>query len=305
MSGNFLMVGLGEILWDLLPSGRVLGGAPTNFAYMASVLGDQGIVASRIGSDNRGQEAKQQLERLGLSTAYLQRDSEYRTGEAGVSLDSAGQPTFTIENQVAWDCLRWTANWEGLAKRADVICFGSLAQRAPVSTRTIDRFLSNSRPDSLRIFDVNLRQSYYDAEILTRSLEHANVVKLSERELSVVASIFQLKRTDEESLARMLLRKWNLKLVCVTRGARGSFLASSNECTDHPGFAVKVVDAVGAGDAFTACLAHYYARGYSLIEISEYANRLASWVATKAGATPVINSGQVEKILRHGSPVRR
>jgi fructokinase len=299
MTQQALMVGLGEVLWDLLPSGKVLGGAPANFAYMASVLGDRGIVASRVGSDRLGQETHQQFERIGLSTAYLQEDGQHRTGTAGVSIDSTGQPTFTIGESVAWDYLQWTTEWEQLAARADVICFGSLAQRTSISTATIDRFLRHSKPDALRIFDVNLRQAYYSTDVLNRSLKHANIVKLTDQELSVVASILRLKEADEGPLARSLLRVCGLELVCITRGARGSLMVSRDECVSHPGVAVKVVDSIGAGDAFTACLAHHFVRGHSLSEISGYANRFASWVATQVGATPALNPSQVQDLLRN------
>jgi fructokinase len=299
MTEKAVMVGLGEVLWDLLPSGKVLGGAPTNFAYMASVLGDEGVVASRVGSDRMGHEAQQQLQRLGLSTSHLQRDSEYPTGTAGVSIDAAGQPTFVIGESVAWDYLQWTSEWEKLAAQAEVICFGSLAQRAQASFETIDRFLCHSRRDALRIFDVNLRQSFYSAEVLRRSLEHANIVKLTEQELAVIAASLGLKGANEKSLARSLIREYRLKLVCITRGAQGSLLVSKGECIGHPGVAVKVVDAVGAGDAFTACLAHHFVRGHSLGEIGGYANRFASWVATQVGATPVIKRFQVQQLLQN------
>jgi fructokinase len=298
MTQPVLMVGLGEILWDLLPSGKVLGGAPANFAYMAHVLGDRGVVASRVGRDRLGQETYQQLVRLGLSTAYVQEDSLYRTGTAGVSLDAAGQPTFTIAESVAWDCLEWTPAWQVLAAGTDVVCFGSLAQRDSVSAETIDRFLRTTKTEALRIFDVNFRAPYYTEDVLRRSLGHANIVKLTQQELALVASMLHLQGSDETGLARTLLRTFELQLVCLTRGAGGSLLVSERECVGHPGFPVKVVDVVGAGDAFTACLAHHLVRGGSLSDISGYANRFASWVATQAGATPTIDRAQVDDILR-------
>ena len=298
MTEQPLMVGLGEVLWDFLPSGKLLGGAPTNFAYMASVLGDRGVVASRVGNDNLGREAYDQLERLGLNTAYLQQDPLSPTGTAGVALDSFGQPTFSIQESVAWDRLQWTPEWQELAARADVICFGSLAQRSETSADTIDLFLSSCKPDALRIFDVNLRQSYYAQKILTRSLGHANIVKLAEQELIAVGSLLGLQGSSTKSLARQLRQIHEIELVCVTRGANGSLLVSEHECVSHPGFAVKVVDSVGAGDAFTACLAHHLVRGHSLSEISGYANRFASWVATQVGATPEVNPPKVMELLR-------
>ena len=144
MTKPALMVGLGEVLWDILPSGKVLGGAPANFAYMTNVLGDEGIVASRIGNDELGREACRVMQSLGLNTAYVQRDNEHETGTAAVSIDPAGQPNFTIKELAAWDFLQWTAEWEDLSSRADVICFGSLAQRSP-AIRSCSRIFSAKR----------------------------------------------------------------------------------------------------------------------------------------------------------------
>lgn len=292
-----VMIGLGEVLWDVLPSGRVLGGAPANFAYMANVLGDQGVVASRVGDDELGREARRVMEGLGLDTSYIQQDEEHETGTATVSIDGAGQPNFTIKESVSWDFLQFTEAWEGLSARADVICFGSLAQRMPASAATIERFLKNAPPNALRICDVNLRQSFYGREVLFQSFDYAHIVKLNEQELSEVANLFGFGAGSEETLARRLLHTCDLRLVCVTRGARGSLLVSEGLKVEHNGYRVKVADAVGAGDAFTACLAHRYLRGRPLEEISESANRLASWVATQRGATPPVAAGQLRDIL--------
>ena len=302
MNSPPLMVGLGEILWDVLPAGRVLGGAPTNFAYMCSVLGNRGVAASRLGNDPLGREASQQLHLLGLTDEYVQLDNDLPTGTAEVFIDATGQPTFTIHESVAWDFLQWTLAWRELAAEADIICFGSLAQRTAASAETIDRFLRNSRPDALLIFDANLRQSYYDRSVITRSLEHADILKLSDQELPIVASLLGLGNVNETELALSLIRDFQLHLVCITRADKGSLLLSKSECVSHPGFAVEVVDAVGAGDAFTACLAHCLIRGYSLMTISAYANRLASWVATQQGATPPIEPAQVHGLLQSAGP---
>lgn len=159
MSSPARMIGLGEVLWDLLPSGKVLGGAPANFAYMAHVLGDQGIVASRVGGDDLGREACGIMQQLGLGTSYVQRDDEHETGTASIAIDPGGQPIFRIKEPAAWDFLEWTAAWEELSASADAVCFGSLAQRSPTSAKTIARFLANTTTKTLRICDVNLRQS--------------------------------------------------------------------------------------------------------------------------------------------------
>lgn len=297
MTKPALMVGLGEVLWDILPSGKVLGGAPANFAYMTNVLGDQGIVASRIGEDDLGREAHKVMEGLGLNTAHVQSDPEHKTGTATVVIDRDGQPTFTISECVSWDFLEWTPEWDELSARADVICFGSLAQRASTSAATIERFLQNAPENALRICDVNLRQSFYNLELLRKSFRHAHILKLNEHELAEVSSLFKLGASSDETLAKRLLRECALQLVCVTRGARGSLLVSADQTVAHAGFQVKVADSVGAGDAFTACLAHEHLRGRSLEEISQAANRFASWVATQTGATPPISPTQLHNIL--------
>lgn len=292
-----LMIGLGEVLWDILPSGRVLGGAPANFAYMTNVLGDEGIVASRVGNDEFGYEACGVMQRLGLNTAYLQQDTEHETGTAAVSIDAAGQPDFTIKESVAWDFLQWTSEWEELSSRADVVCFGSLAQRSPGSAAAIESFLRNAPAKALRICDVNLRQSFYNKEVLRKSFQHAHIVKMNEQELLQISSLLNLSVGTEETLAKRLLKEYSLLLVCITLGDRGSVLVSEAQTVEHGGFRVKIADAIGAGDAFTACLAHYYLRGHSFEDLSEFANRFASWVATQRGATPSISAGQLQDIL--------
>ncbi len=303
MTEPALMIGLGEVLWDLLPSGKVLGGAPANFAYMSSVLGDQGIVASRVGNDDLGQDACRVMQELGLSTAYLQQDELHETGTATVSIDTGGQPNFTIKNSVAWDFLDWSPQWEELSSRADVVCFGSLAQRSEKSAATIERFLRNTPKNTLRVCDANLRESFYTQGVLRRSFQYADIVKLNDQELLQVSYIFKLGSGTHEMLAQRLLHLCDLRLVCITCGSRGSLLVTEGEAVEHKGFRVTVADAVGAGDAFTACLAHHYLRGHSLQEISESANRFASWVATQRGATPSITMDQLQNVL-NGQAVR-
>jgi fructokinase len=292
-----LMIGLGEVLWDFLPSGRILGGAPANFAYMANVLGDQGVVASRVGSDDLGREAYRAMQALGLDTSYVQPDVEHDTGMATVSIDPGGQPSFIVRESVAWDYLAWTPAWQELSSRADVICYGSLAQRSRGSAATIECFLQNAPEKALRICDINLRQSFYNRDVLRGSFQHAHIAKLNDQELVQVSLLFDLGAGNEETLAQRLRCEFKLRLVCVTRGARGSLLVSEDKTVEHPGFRIKVADAVGAGDAFTACLAHHYLRERSLDEISDAANRFASWVATQTGATPPVSPSQLQSIL--------
>ncbi len=305
MTKPALMIGLGEVLWDLLPSGKVLGGAPANFAYMASVLGDHGIVASRVGEDDLGREACMTMAQLGLDTSYLQQDPIHATGVAQVAIDQAGQPSFTIEEPVAWDFLQWSVQWEELSARADVVCFGSLAQRCDISAATIERFLQNTPKKTLRLCDVNLRERFYNHGIVRKSFQYADIVKLNDDELRQLSYLLNLGTGTHEMLAQRLLHLFDLRLVCITSGSRGSLLVTQGETVAHEGFRVTVADAVGAGDAFTACLAHYYLRGHSLQKISESANRFASWVATQTGATPRISSEQLRNLLHGNALIER
>ncbi len=235
-----LVVGLGEVLWDLFPEGKQLGGAPANFAYITNLLGDRGIIASRVGDDAFGDEIQQRLGTLGLEASYLQSDSARPTGTVRVRVDQDGQPRFEITDMVAWDFLEWTPAWESLAQQADAICFGSLAQRSPASRETIHKFLGAARPGTARIFDVNLRQAFYSAKALSESLKFADIAKLNAEELPHVVELLGIPHHGEQPSAERLRFAYGLKLVCVTRGARGSFLVSEFERHEHPGFRVQV-----------------------------------------------------------------
>lgn len=294
---NRIIVGLGELLWDILPSGKQLGGAPANFAYITKLLGDKGIPASRVGRDPLGDEALHRLAHLGLSADYTQRDPMHPTGTVRVEVDSTGQPRFEISESVAWDFLDWTPQWQKLAQQADAVCFGSLAQRSERSRSTIRNFVLASRPNAVRVFDLNLRQNFYTAEILAESLSLATIVKLNHEELPRIMRLFDWEHHSEEDAARRLLSLHDLKLVCVTRGNSGSLLVSASEYSEHPGFRIKVADTVGAGDAFTAALVHGYLRGTSLSEINEAANRVGAWVASQSGATPTPKAGGLQQTL--------
>jgi fructokinase len=291
------IVGLGELLWDLLPSGKQLGGAPANFAYITNLLGDTGIPASRVGRDSLGDEALQRLAQLSLRDAFVQRDPTNPTGTVKVEIDASGQPRFDISESVAWDFLEFTPAWQQLAGAADAVCFGSLAQRSPQSRTTVRSFLRATRLEAVRIFDVNLRQNFYTAEVLAESMQLATIVKLNHEELPKIMPLFGWEHRSEEDSARRLLDSHHLKLVCVTRGNGGSLLLSSDERSEHPGFRVKVADTVGAGDAFTAALVHGYLRGTSLSQINDAANRIGAWVASQPGATPAVKPGGLAQTL--------
>jgi fructokinase len=297
MAKRHTVIGLGELLWDLFPSGRKLGGAPTNFAYISALLGDYAIPASRIGQDHLGEEAILRLTELGLPASFIQEDASHPTGTVRVEVDDRGQPRFEIAEPVAWDFLEWTPQWQVLAKQCDAVCFGSLAQRSPRSRSTIRSFLRTTRVDAVRVFDVNLRQNFYSAEILSDSMKLATIVKLNHDELPKISQILGMKHEDAESSARLLLARYNLKLICVTRGDEGSLLVTDTASHLHPGIRVKVADTVGAGDAFTAALVHEYLCDASLENMNEIANRMGAWVASEVGATPVLKPGGLEKTL--------
>lgn len=285
---RLVIVGLGEVLWDVFPSHKHLGGASTNFAYISSLLGDEGIVASRIGDDDLGSEVLARLKSLGLNTGLVQKDPIHPTGTVQVQLAADGQPTFEFTPAVAWDFLEWTPEWQALAQRADAVCFGSLAQRNPLSHETIQSFVHALRPGTIRVFDINLRQTFYSPEVLSQSVESADILKLNHEEVPLLLRNLDMELTDDLSAARQLCARFPLKLICITRGSGGSLLCTPQEHHEHRGHPVTVADTVGAGDAFTATLVHHYLRGSNLSTMNEAANRMGSWVASRPGATPVL-----------------
>lgn len=293
-----IWVGLGEVLWDVLPDAQHLGGAPANFAYHASVLGAHSAVASRVGTDERGRHAVERLRQLGVETLYIQTDEARPTGTVRVQVDGQGQPRYAIAEDVAWDFLTWTEEWQELAQKADVICWGSLAQRSPVSRGAIHQFLRTAPTRALRIFDVNLRGGFFSPEVLTESLRLARIVKLNDEELPRVLGMLGGDGGQIlERGAQWLIQNYDLELVCVTRGSRGSLLVTETETFEHPGLPATVVDTVGAGDAFTAALAFHHLRGASLERMSEAANRLGAWVAAHAGATPPADQSILRRVI--------
>lgn len=291
-----LILGIGELLWDVLPEGKRLGGAPANFAVMAGRLGNRAAIVSRIGRDVLGREAIDRLDPMPVETSALQVDAEHSTGRVTVSLTESG-PHYTIHEPAAWDFLELTDEWMQLAERADAICFGSLAQRNTASRKTIQALAAACPSSCIRIFDVNLRAPFYSAEVLQESLELATAIKMNEAEVPVVLDLLDLTLGEEQRSGQSLLRAAadallteypELQLAAITRGNRGSLLATREEWSEHKGFPIKVADEVGAGDAFTAALAHYLLRGASLATLNEAGNRWGGWVASQSGAMPML-----------------
>jgi fructokinase len=295
-SARYTVVGLGELLWDIFPQGKQLGGAPANFAYMTALLGDNGIVASRVGEDRLGDEAIWQLKSSGLDIAQIQRDAKHATGTVLLQLDAKGQAEYRFAEDVAWDHLDWSPAWKKLAGTADAVCFGSLAQRADVSRRTIQTFLKALRPGTKCVFDVNLRQKFFSKEILRESAQHTSILKLNHEELPIFRELVGVREGSDINTARRLVQEFGIRLVCITRGARGSLLVTATEENEHPGFAVKVADTVGAGDAFTAALIHHALRNAPLAAMNEAANRMGAWVASQDGAMPLADETVLETV---------
>jgi fructokinase len=281
-----IVVGLGELLWDLLPPEKHIGGATANFAYHAGQMDTEGVVVSCIGRDALGDEMVAQLRQRGLTTEGLRYDSAHPTGTVTVTRDADGQPSYVIHTDVAWDFLPFDAELAQLAARADAVCYGTLAQRAPITSRSIHAFLQATRPDCLRVLDINLRQQFYDAETILASLVPAQVVKLNDEELPKVIALLDLP-TGETAAIKAMLERFGLNLVALTRGGKGSTLYTRHRISQSPGTPAEVVaDTVGAGDSFTATLVCGLLRYEDLDLIHERASRLASFVCSHTGATP-------------------
>jgi len=284
---TFNIIGLGEILWDILPNGKHLGGAPANFAYISKQLGNNGIVLSRVGNDEFGKEIFNELKLKNISTDLIQIDAENPTGIVNVRLEN-GQPNYEIVENVAWDFLEFTAKYDDIAERCDAVCFGSLAQRGKISRQTIRKFVEKTK--GLRIFDVNLRQNYFSNEILRESFRLANIVKLNHEELPIISKIFEIEGAKLIEKAEKLLLEFDLKMICVTRGGNGSLLITQDAVSENKGLKIKIADTIGAGDSFTAGMTHGILRDWTLEKINDFANKVGAFVASNTGAMPDFSS---------------
>jgi fructokinase len=284
---KYKLVGLGEVLWDLLPDGKQLGGAPANFTCHARALGAEARLVSRVGSDASGREIIERLERLGVPAECVQIDSELPTGRVTIEVAGDGQPRFTIHENVAWDRLAADDNARRAVASADAVCFGTLAQRTGVSRASIQTLVRLARGEALRVFDVNLRQHFYTREIIEESLAMANVLKVNDAELPQVAALFGIDGDARIQLST-LAKRFQLRAAACTRGANGALLLVDGHCSDHPGIQVQVKDAVGAGDSFTAAMVLGLLAEWNPDRINEQANRIAAHVASCTGATPPI-----------------
>jgi fructokinase len=295
------VAGLGEVLWDLLPSGPQLGGAPANFAGHARALGAQAAVISRVGNDDLGREIVRRLSEAGVATDAIGVDPDLPTGTVSVRLTADGQPQFTISSNVAWDRIEAGEAAFRAVGACDVVCFGTLAQRDERSRQGMGEILDSTPRNAVRLLDINLRAPFVQSEIVKQSLVRANVLKLNEQELPIVADMLGLAAGSVSDRLRQLIDRFSLRLVALTRGAGGSLLRSaSGQVSEHAGTNVEVVDAVGAGDAFTAAMILGYLRGWDLGRIGRQANEVAAFVCTQPGATPSLPPSLVEQ-FRSGS----
>jgi fructokinase len=279
------VIGIGEVLWDLMPAGRQLGGAPANFAYHARALGAEAFVITRVGADALGTEVLRRFKEMGIADGVVQIDEARPTGTVAVELHDGGVPQFTIREDVAWDWIAPTDAAREAARGADAVCFGTLAQRNDTSRASIQALVSAAPAGALRIFDVNLRQHYFDRGLVEQSLRLANVLKLNATELPVLAEMFGLGAQPREQIQRVAAM-FQLRLVALTRGAQGSLLYQQGRWSEQVSEPILVVDTVGAGDAFTAAVTMGLLNEVDLDEFHAVAAQVARFVCAHAGATP-------------------
>lgn len=286
MKNKQIVAGIGELLWDFLPTGKQVGGAPCNFAYHAMQAGCDSLIISAVGNDLLGDELLTTLDGLNINCEFVQRNS-FPTGTVTVTLNENGQPQYLIHENVAWDNTVFNTKIESKIEDLDAVCFGSLAQRNPVSATTIQQLLSIVKPACLKVFDINLRQHFYSFEIIKKSLEFADVLKLNDEELPVLSGLYNIPGDVKNQLNRILVL-FNLKYLVYTMGEKGSIILSENEYSFLESPKVVVADTVGAGDSFTAVLISGLLKKIPLSEVHKMASHTAAYVCTQKGATPVI-----------------
>ncbi len=284
MNNKKVIIGIGEVLWDLLPDGKVLGGAPINFAYHASQLGAVGVAVSAVGNDPLGQEILETANQKGITNCI--ETNAYPTGTVGVTLNN-GKPDYTIYENVAWDHIELLPKAASLIQKADAICFGTLAQRSPVSHQTILSALEMAPKESLKIYDINLRQHFYSKELIHESLKHANIFKINDEEIELLSKMFLLKGSETE-VCMQLMDDYSLNYLALTKGEEGSYLFGPDEISFQPTPKVVVADTVGAGDSFTAAMVVGILNHWPLHQIHQNAVELSAFVCTRKGATPVL-----------------
>lgn len=295
---NEIIVGMGEALWDCLPEGKKIGGAPANFAYHVSQFGFDSRVVSAVGQDANGEEILDVFQQRKLKSVIEQ--VPYPTGTVQVTLDAVGVPQYEIKEGVAWDNIPFTDELKQLALRTRAVCFGSLAQRSVVSRNTINRFL-DTMPDiegQLKIFDINLRQNFYTKEVLCESMQRCNILKINDEELVTISRIFGYPGIDLQDKCWILLAKYNLKMLILTCGTNGSYVFTPGEVSFQETPKVPVADTVGAGDSFTAAFTASILNGMPVPEAHKLAVEVSAYVCTQSGAMPELPAALKNRIVR-------
>lgn len=295
---NQIVVGMGEALWDCLPEGKKIGGAPANFAYHVSQFGFDSRVISAVGQDANGEEILDVFQQRKLKSVIEQ--VPYPTGTVQVTLDAVGVPQYEIKEGVAWDNIPFTDELRNLALRTRAVCFGSLAQRSVVSRNTINRFL-DTMPDiegQLKIFDINLRQNFYTKEVLCESMQRCNILKINDEELVTISRIFGYPGIDLQDKCWILLAKYNLKMLILTCGTNGSYVFTPGEVSFQETPKVPVADTVGAGDSFTAAFTASILNGMPVPEAHKLAVEVSAYVCTQSGAMPELPAALKNRIVR-------
>lgn len=281
-----IIVGIGEILWDVFPNGKILGGAPANFAYHVSQFGFDGRAVSAIGNDELGDEIIDCLRKKKFR--YIIEKTPFPTGIVQVTLDEKGVPNYEICQKVAWDNIPFTAEMEELARNTKTVCFGSLAQRNETSRLSINRFLDLVPENALKIFDINLRQHFYSQELIDHSLTRCNILKINDDEVMLVAKLFGWENLSEMDICKKLFSHYSLRMLVLTKGTQGSYVISADETSYMPTPLVEVADTVGAGDSFTAAFVASLLKGKTIAQAQASAVEVSAYVCTQHGAMPIL-----------------
>lgn len=281
-----LVVGLGEVLWDMLPEGRKIGGAPVNFAYHAGQFGIDTMAVSAIGNDKLGEDTIAEMN--GKHLNHIFPSVPYPTGSVQVKLDEKGVPAYDIKENVAWDNIPFTNEIESVARSCRAVCFGSLAQRNTVSRNTIRKFIESTPSGCIRIFDINLRQNFYTSNVIRDSLEHCNILKINDEEIMLVSRMFNYDSSNIENVCRTIMEDFSLEMVILTCGTKGSYIFTKGGVSFMPTPKVNVADTVGAGDSFTGSFCAAILRGLPVAEAHKKAVEVSAYVCTQNGAMPEI-----------------
>lgn len=283
----------GELLWDLLPSRKVLGGAPANFIYRINSFGDHGTLLSKVGNDKAGRVARETLRNMGVSDENVQTDYYFPTGSVKVKIDEFGNADYHILTDVAYDHIEINTEMMDAFSQADCVCFGTLVQRYGISKNTL-RELIHEAPDVVKFLDINLRKKCYTATSIEDSLKMADILKTNDNELLITKELLGLKNENLKKLAQEVIEKYNLKIILCTLGANGAFcITDKNEFFYDSGHEIELVDTVGSGDAFSAGFVHYYMNGHPINEALRFGNAAGAMVATTTGATTPIGKNEI------------